>query len=253
MGRPARAAARVYDNITVPGANRLMRRLMWLTWLSAALLLSACDVQVRDMTPAEYPANHDLGMYEVSAAVSHDALVTPGSVYVFAQGDTQKIQLTANADGSQWHGLYSVRCRGSFPLQLVAEWRLPFEVRRKVVPPQPRQVRLLEPPLTRSASMDSSGKAPKGGWQGAVQYRFVTVASVQITGAHIEPQSASAEDAAAAKPLSVVSSFPVVGGCGDLIDVRVASSAPRSHGTLVIDTNDPAYPHWQTRVEFAPR
>jgi hypothetical protein len=86
-----------------------------------------------------------------------------------------------------------------------------------------------------------------------VQYSFVTVASVQITGAHIEPQSGSTEDAAAAKPLSVVSSFPVVGGCGDLIDVRVASSAAHSHGTLVIDTNDPADPHWQTHVEFAPK
>jgi len=230
-----------------------MRRLIRLTWLSAALLLCACDVQIRDTTPAEYPANHDLGMYEVSATVSRDALVTSGSVYVFAQGDTQKVQLTANADGSQWHGLYSVRCRSSFPLQFVAEWRLPSDVRRRVVPPQPRQVRLLEPPLTRSASFDSSGKAPKGGWQGAVQYRFVTVSTIQITGAHIEPQSSAQEDAAAAKPLSVVSSFPVVGGCGDIIEVRVASSAPRSHGTLVVDTNHPADPHWQTRVEFSSR
>ncbi|HEY6823304.1 MAG TPA: hypothetical protein VI195_02595, partial [Steroidobacteraceae bacterium] len=151
-------------------------------------------------------------MYEVSATVSHDALVTPGSVYVFAQGDTQKVQLTPNADRSQWRGFYAARCRSSFPLQFVAEWRLPLDVRRKVLPPQPRQVRLLEPPLTRSASFDSSGKAPKGGWQGTVQYSFVTVPSVQITGAHIEPQSASEEDAAAAKPLSVVSSFPLAGG-----------------------------------------
>jgi len=230
-----------------------MRRLLRLTWLSAALLLCACDVEIRDTTPAEYPANHDLGMYEVSAAVSRDALVTPGSVYVFAQGDTQKVQLTPNADALQWHGLYSVRCRSSFPLQFVAEWRLPTDVRRKVAPPQPRRVRLLEPPLTRSASFDSSGKAPKGGWQGAVQYRFVTVPTIQITGAHIEPQSPAPEDAAAAKPLSVVTSFPVVGGCGDIIEVRVASSAPRAHGTLVIDTNHPADPHWHTRVEFSPR
>jgi hypothetical protein len=57
-----------------------------------------------------------------------------------------------------------------------------------------------------------------------------TVPSVQITDAHIEPQ-----------------------GCGDLIEVRVASSAARSHGTLSIDTNDPADPHRQTRVEFSPK
>jgi hypothetical protein len=226
---------------------------MRLTWLSVALLLGACDVQVRDTTPAEYPANHDIGMYEVSVAVTRDALVSPGSVYVLATGNGQKITLSANADGSQWRGLYSARCKSSFPLQFVAEWKLPFDVKRKVVPPQPREVRLIEPPLTRTASFDASGKAPKGGWQGSVQYRFVTVPAVQITGARFEPQSSSPQDAAAAKPLSVVSSFPIDGGCGDLVTVRVASSAPRAHGTLVIDTNDPADPHWQTRVEFAPK
>lgn len=230
-----------------------MRRLTRLMWLSVALLLVACDVQLRDTTPAEYPANHDIGMYEVSVAMTRDSLVTPGSVFVFATGDGQKIPLSANADGSQWRGLYSVRCKSSFPLQFVAEWKLPVDVRRKVTPPQPRQVRLLEPPLTRTASFDSSGKAPKGGWQGAVQYRFVTVPNVQITGGHIEPQSASPEDTAAAKPLSVTASFPVVGGCGDIVEVRVASSAPRAHGTLIIDTDDPANAHWQTRVEFSPK
>jgi hypothetical protein len=226
---------------------------MRLMWLGVVLLLCACDVQLRDTTPSEYTANHDLGMYEVSAAVSRDALVTPGSVYVYAQGDKLKVALSPDADGSGWHGLYSVRCRSSFPLQFVVEWKLLFDVRRKVVPAQPRQVRLLEPPLTRTAGFDSSGKAPKGGWQGAVQYRFVTVPTVQITGARIEPQSASAEDTAAAKPLSVISSFPVLGGCGDLVEVRVASSAPRAHGTLVIDTDDPADPHWQTQLEFSPK
>jgi hypothetical protein len=226
---------------------------MRLTWLSVALLLGACDVQVRDTTPAEYPANHDIGMYEVSVAVTRDALVSPGSVYVLATGNGQKITLSANADGSQWRGLYSARCKSSFPLQFVAEWKLPFDVKRKVVPPQPREVRLIEPPLTRTASFDASGKAPKGGWQGSVQYRFVTVPAVQITGARFEPQGSSPQDAAAAKPLSVVSSFPIDGGCGDLVQVRVASSAPRAQGTLVIDTNDPADPHWQTRVEFAPK
>jgi hypothetical protein len=226
---------------------------MRLMGLGAALSLAACDVRLRDTTPAEYPANHDIGMYEVSVAVTRDSLVTPGSVYVFAVGGGQKIALSANADASQWRGLYSVRCKSSFPLQFVAEWKLPFDVRRTVVPPQPREVRLTEPPLTRTASFDSSGKAPKGGWQGGVQYRFVTVPTVQITGARFVPVSSSPEDAAAAKPLSVVSSLPIDGGCGDLIEVRVASRAPRAHGTLLIDTNDPADPHWQTRVEFAPK
>ena len=230
-----------------------MRRLTRLTWLSVALLLVACDVQVRDTTPAEYTANHDVGMYEVSVAVTRDALVTPGSVYVMAISERQKVALSANSDGSRWQGLYPVRCRSSFPLQFVVEWKLPFDLRRKVVPPQPRQVRLIEPPLTRTASFDTSGKAPKGGWQGAVQYRFVTVPTVRIAGAHIGPQGGTAVDVVAARPLSVVSSFPVVGGCGDLVEVRVASSAPRARGTLVIDTDDPADPHWTTQVEFSPK
>jgi len=222
-------------------------------WLSVALLLVACDVQVRDTTPAEFPANHDVGMYPVSVAVTRDALVTPGSVYVMAISDTRKVALSPNSEGSQWQGWYSVRCRSSFPLQFVVQWKLPFDLRRKVVPGQPRQVRLIEPPLTRTASFDSSGKAAKGGWQGAVQYRFVTVPTVRITGARIGPGGKTAVDVAAATPLSVISSFPVVGGCGDLVEVRVASSAPRARGTLVIDTDDPADPHWTTQVEFSPK
>src|SRR5215472_11953189 len=173
-----------------------MRRFARLIWLGVLLLLGGCDVQLRDTTPAEYPANHDVGMYEVSVAVTRGALVSPGSVYVFATGGAQRVALSPNADGSQWHGLYSVRCKSSFPLQFVAQWKLPFDVRGKVAPAQPREVRLIEPPLTRTASFDSSGTAPKGGWQGAVQYRFVTVPAVQITAAHIEPQSASPEDTA---------------------------------------------------------
>jgi hypothetical protein len=231
-----------------------MRRLMRLIWLSATLALVGCDVQMRDMTPAQYPANHDIGMYEVSVAVTHGAIVSPGSVYVFAIGvNGQKVSLTPNADGSRWSGLYPVRCRSSFPLQFVAEWKLPLNVRRALEPPQPREVRLIEPRLTSTASFDTTGKEPKGGWQGSVQYRFVTVPSVQVAGAHIGPDGQSAVDVAAARPLSVVSSFPVVGGCGDLLDVRVASKAPRARGTLVIDTNDPQDPHWATRVEFRPK
>ena len=230
-----------------------MRRLTRLTWLSVALLLVACDVQVRDTTPAEFPANHDIGMYELSVSVTRDALVTPGSVYVMGVSDRQKVSLSPNSDGSRWQGLYPVRCKSSFPLQFVVEWKLPFDLRRKVVPAQPRQVRLIEPPLTRTASFDSSGKAPKGGWQGTVQFRFVTVPTVRIAGAHIGPQGSSAADVVAARPLSVVSSFPVVGGCGDLMEIRVASSAPRARGTLVIDTDHPADPHWTTQVEFSPK
>ena len=78
----------------------------------------------------------------MSAAVSRDVLVTPGSVYVSAQSDRLKFALSPNADGSEWHGFYSVRCRSSFPLQFVVDWKLPLDVKRKLIPPQPRQVRL---------------------------------------------------------------------------------------------------------------
>src|SRR5256885_10903566 len=61
-----------------------MLRLIRLAWVPVALMLGACDVQVHDETPAEYPANHDIGMYDIKATVTRDALVAPGSVFLFA-------------------------------------------------------------------------------------------------------------------------------------------------------------------------
>lgn len=232
-----------------------MSKLIRLTWIPVVLALSACDVQVRDQTPAEYPANHDIGMYEVKAAVTDDSLVTPGSVFLFAVGDKQqKIPLTPSRDGSEWSGMYSIRCKSSFPLQFLAAWRLQgLATKQKLVPEHPRQIKLTDPPLTREASIDTSGKAPKGGWQGGVAYRFITAPDTQITGAHIEPTSQDPADVAAAKSISVVSSFPVDAPCGTPTEVRLASSAQKAHGTLVIDTDHPSFPHWQTTVEFAPK
>ena len=231
-----------------------MRKFVRLTWVPVALTLGACDVQVHDTTPAEFPAIHDVGMYEVSATVTRDSLVPAGSVFVFALGTKQKITLSSNADGSEWRGLYSVRCQNSFPLQFMAEWKGALNLKEKVVPAQPRQIKLIEPPLTKQASFDAPGKKPPmGGWQGAVQYRFVTMPSVRITAAHIEPSTAEPADVAAAHAISVVTSLPLVAGCGDLVEVRLASSAPRAHGTLVIDTDHPSVPHWQTTVEFSPK
>ena len=227
-----------------------MLRLIRLTWVPVALLLGACDVQVHDETPAEYPANHDIGMYDIKATVTRDALVAPGSVFLFALGDNQKIPLTQ--EGSEWRGLLSVRCHSSFPLQILAEWKLQgLAVRHKLVPLQPRQIRLMEPSLTYTASFDSSGKAPKGGWLGSVQYRFVTVPSAQITGARVDPSSEAPADVKSAKAISVLTPFPVVAGCGDRAEIRLATTDPHAHGTLVIDTDHPTVPHWQTRVEFS--
>lgn len=220
-----------------------MRKRVGLSLLLPVLGLGACDVQVRDTTPGQFTANHDIGMYEVSAAVTRGTLVTPGSVFMFALGPRQRITLSSNADGSEWHGLYSVRCQSSFPLQFQTEWKSLFEVQQKVVPAQPRQVRLIEPPLTSRANYTVAGKQPRGGWQGGVQYSFLTQPSVRIT---------AAQDVAAAAPLAVTSTFPVVAGCADLVEVRVASTAAQARGTLVIDTDYPAVPHWRTHLEFSP-
>jgi hypothetical protein len=229
-----------------------MRKRVGLSLLLPVLGLDACDVQLRDTTPAQFTANHDIGMYEVSAVVTRGTLVAPGSVFMFALGPRQRITLSSNADGSEWHGLYSVRCQSSFPLQFQTEWKSLFEVQQKIVPAQPRQVRLIEPPLTSRANYSAAGKPPRGGWQGGVQYRFITQPSVRITAAHIEPDSTAAQDLAAAAPLAVTSTFPVVAGCADLVEVRVASTAAQARGTLVIDTDYPAVPHWRTHLEFSP-
>src|SRR5256886_10710465 len=90
-----------------------MLKLVRLTLLPVVLVLSGCDVQVHDETPAEYTANHDIGMYEVKATVERDAMVTPGSVFLFALDNNQRVPLTQ--EGPEYRGLYSVRCQNSFP------------------------------------------------------------------------------------------------------------------------------------------
>jgi len=127
--RPVRAGP---DSLTIPAPRRSasasneggsMFRLIRLTWVPVALMLGACDVQVHDQTPAEYPANHDIGMYDIKATVTRDALVTPGSVFLFALGENHQ-RISLSQEGSEWRGLYSVRCQSSFPLQILAEWKL---------------------------------------------------------------------------------------------------------------------------------
>jgi hypothetical protein len=244
-----------------------MYKLIRLSWIPVALCLSACDVQVNDTTPAQYQANNDIGMYQITATASQGALVAPGSLVLFAIGDNQKVPLSLNSDGSAWHGLYSVRCQSSFPLQILAVWRLQvMATRNALVPPQPRQIKLTEPPLTKQEGFDTAakpgeskapkgkpGKAGKGEWEGTVNYRFVTVPVTQITAAHVEPSSASAEDVAAARAISVKTPVPLQAACGENAQVRLASTEQRAHGTLVIDTDNPGVPRWQTYVEFSPK
>lgn len=219
-----------------------------------ALVLAGCDVQVKDTTPARYQANNDIGMYDVSATARTGALVSPGSLMMFALGDNQKLAMARDPDGS-WHAMYSVRCASSFPLQFMAVWRLQgLAVKDKLAPPQPRQVRLTEPPLTGQAGFDTSGEPPgRQGWPGTVQYRFSTVPIARITAATIQPSASDAADVAAARGISVATPLPVLAGCGQWAEIRLLSKERRAHGVLAIDTSDPDVPHWQTRVEFSPK
>jgi hypothetical protein len=240
-----------------------MYKLIRLSWIPVALCLSACNVQVNDTTPAQFQANNDIGMYEITASASEGALVSPGSLVLFAIGDNQKVPLSLNSDGSGWHGLYSVRCQSSFPLQLLAVWRLQgLATRNILVPPQPRQIKLTEPPLSKQEGFDTAakpgekapkGKAGKGEWQGTVNYRFATVPVTQITAARIEPSGSSSEDVAAARAISVKTSLPLQAACGENAQLQLTSHEQRAHGTLVIDTDNPGVPRWQTYVEFSPK
>lgn len=241
-----------------------MYKLIRLSWIPVALALSACDVQVNDTTPAQYQANNDIGMYEVTAATKEGALVAPGSVVLFAIGDGKKVQLETNPDGSGYHGLFSVRCESSFPLQIQAVWRLQgFSTRSAVVPAQPRQIKLTEPPLTKHEGFDTApkpgeGKAPKGKggkgeWEGTVNYRFATEPVTQIVSARVEPSSSSVEDVAAARAISVKTPLPLQAGCGENAQLQLVSREQRAHGELVIDTDNPGVPRWQTYVEFSPK
>ena len=244
-----------------------MYKLIRLSWIPAALCLSACNVQVNDTTPAQFQANNNIPMYEITATASEGALVAAGSLVLFAIGDNQKVPLSLNSDGSGWHGLYSVHCQSSFPLQILAVWRLQgLTTRNILVPLQPRQIKLTEPPLTKQEGFDTAakpgeskaprgkgGKGGKGEWQGTVNYRFATQPLTQITSARIEPSSASAEDVAAARAISVKTPLPLQAACGENAQVQLVSNEQRAHGTLVIDTDNPGVLRWQTYVEFSPK
>ncbi|HEV2285192.1 MAG TPA: hypothetical protein VGR80_04045 [Steroidobacteraceae bacterium] len=240
-----------------------MYKFIRLGLIPVALALSACDVQVNDTTPAEYQANNDIGMYKVSATASPGSLVTPGSLVMFAIGeDNKKVELRQYSDGS-WQGLYSTRCHNSFPLQILAVWRLQgLSTREALVPPQPRQIKLTEPPLSKQEGFDTAkpaeGKTAKGAkgkpeWEGVVDYRFVTMPVTQIQAAHIEPSSSSAEDVAAARAISVKTPMPLQAPCAEDAKITLVSTEQRAHGTLDIETDNPGMPRWQTYVEFSPK
>lgn len=222
--------------------------------VAVALALAGCGVQLQDETPGKFPVNADIGMYPVTVKVTTGAMVSR-PVYLWLLSDGQKVQLSAGADGT-YQTMFPVKCKSSFPLQYLAVWRLQgMATENEVYPAQPREIALSPPPLTAQATIDTSGKPGKKthAWQGAVQYDIVTDANAQITSARIEPVSQDKADVAAAKAISIVSSFPMDASCGIPTALQLASRERRAQANLVIETNVPGIPQWTTKVTFAPQ
>lgn len=221
--------------------------------VAVALALAGCDVQLQDQTPDRFQANPDVAMYPVTVKVTSGTMVSQ-PVYVYAVSDGQRVPLSPSPDGV-YQTMFSVRCKQSFPLQFLAVWRVQNVVTKHAVfPPQPREIALTPPPLTKQQSIDTSGKPDKKtrSWLGAVQYDIVTAPTAHITGAHLEPVSQDKADVAAAKPISVVSAFPIDATCGTPTAVQLASKKAQAHANLVIDTDLPGMQQWTTRVDFLP-
>jgi hypothetical protein len=233
-----------------------MRRNIGLSCLLAvALALTGCDVQLRDQTPAGFQANPNVAMYPITAKVVSVGALVSQPVFVFAISGEQRVPLSAGPDGT-YQTMLPVKCTRAFPLQFLAIWRLQgVTTKNELFPPQPREIALTPPPLTRQASIDTSGKPDKKtrSWQGGVQYDVVTAPDAHITGATLEPVSQDKADVAAAKAISIVSKFPIDATCGTPTAVLLASMKDRAHANLIIDTDLPGTPHWTTRVDFAPQ
>lgn len=232
-----------------------MRRKIGSTCVAAAALaLAGCGVQVQDETPAQFKTNPDIGMYPITAQVTSGGLVSQ-PVYLFLLSGGQRVPLSSNPDGT-YQTMFPVKCTSTFPVQFLAVWRTQIGATKQgLFPPQPREITLTPPPLNPQASIDTSGKPDKKtrSWQGNVQYNFVTAPEAHITGARLEPVSQDKADLKAAKRISIVSTLPIDATCGTPTAVELASKDQRAHVNLIIDTDLPAYPHWTTRVDFAPQ
>ncbi|HEY4214326.1 MAG TPA: hypothetical protein VGM84_22810 [Steroidobacteraceae bacterium] len=230
----------------------IFRKSFPLIGAAVAFGLGGCDVQLHDDTPTSYPANQQVGMYEVKADVTTGMLAGGDTVHVFMVDGKQRTELLADAKKTHWQRMVPLHCQSSFPLQYLVVWNVGgVSMQQKLVPQQPKQVQLTPPPLTKEATVDTTAKSTKG-WPGTVSYTFVTAEHTQITGAHVEPVSQDPADVAAANAITVDSMFPVDAPCGVATDVRLTSKQQKAKGNLVIDTDMPAFPHWTTHVEFAP-
>lgn len=219
----------------------------------AALALAGCGVQVQNQTPTQFQANPDIGMYPISATVKAGALVSQ-PMFLFQVGGGQKVPLHSNANGTDWHTMFPVRCQSSFPVQYLAVWRLQgVATRQKYFPAQPIEVKLIQPPLTKEAVISTSGAPKRGEWQGPVNYEFATAQNTNITAAKIEPSGTTRADVLAAKAIHIVSALPIAAACDTPTAVVLASRLRDAHANLVITTDSKQMPTWTTQVTFAPK
>src|SRR6185312_8125912 len=139
-----------------------MRRIIGFSCLVAvAVALSGCDVQLQDETAAGFQANPDVAMYPISARIVSAGSMVSQPVFVFAVSGDQRVPLSAGPDGT-YQTMLPVKCTRTFPLQFLAIWRLQgVMTKHQLFPPQPREIELTPPPLTRQASIDTSGKPDK--------------------------------------------------------------------------------------------
>ena len=84
----------------------------------------------------------------------------------------------------EWHGMYAIRCQPSFPLQIFAIWKLQgLTTKEKVVPEQAREIKLVEPAPTKTATIDTTaGKPPKG--RTAANASFWPIVARRMVSAH---------------------------------------------------------------------
>ncbi|HUK02505.1 MAG TPA: hypothetical protein VLW26_09535 [Steroidobacteraceae bacterium] len=214
--------------------------------------LAACSVAVEDRTPAQFPANDNIGMYPISARATDGALVPPDSVFVTALIDGRPFNLESDRQQRDWQGMYPLRCRSSFTLQYQTRFAIQLLTSRTVLSPAtPRVVRIAEPDPPRQVTIDTSEKS-RDGWPGVVHYRFVTEPRTAIRGASIEPLSGSAEDARAAAAISLTTPLPASAPCGMPLDIALHSKQAIARANLVIETDHPGIPRWRTEVDFKP-
>ncbi len=220
--------------------------------VAVALALTGCSVQVHNTTPGHFQADPNVGMYPITAKITSGALVS-SPVYLFDVGGGRKVRLHPNATGAAWQAMLPVHCKSSFPLQYLAVWQVQgISTRQARFPRQPLEIKLEQPPLTKTAVIDTSGAPVRGGWQGEVNYEFSTAENTNITSAKIEPIGKTPQDQLWARAIHVVSSFPIAASCDTPTAVTLSSGLRVAKAKLVISVQSKTIPTWTTKVNFRP-